>query len=386
MSTIPPFLQFTIEATDKAEMAAARAGVNVTQVLGGLVRIWKWCWQRKSLAVDQELINGVCMSPAAGGSLVSALIFVGFLETVEGQLLVKDDKDRLGIRKFTNRQAGAEKSRALLAAKRAAELEAERLQSGANVQFSDHGSDQSSIRSDQRHQTSKHPNIHLTTTPFPPTGAAEDQPAEPGTLARAGVADSSGGVGCVPLRAVQTRATQDRRRGKRRAADAGHALLGMLAEVYRARFGVAYRVSKRDRAAVLELEEQGSHAEAADVFAYGLGVDGYEGCRAVHELPWKWARLEALRNSRPKEGAQAGRGCERNVGAGERQGASDEARQAVAVWLGEGVGSARVGAIAEGVEHGDPAHVPGWLTACGYSDAVVAKAVEWMGGQRRVAA
>jgi hypothetical protein len=113
----PYFLRVSIGALDKTHSAWAAAGLESEQeMIGGLVLMWASCWRGKRLELEPIEVCGFFNKQdldAAGRMLLRALTAYGFMApAADGRLHVIDEKDRLGIQKHRNRQAGAAKARA----------------------------------------------------------------------------------------------------------------------------------------------------------------------------------------------------------------------------------------------------------------------------------
>lgn len=117
-----PYLMLSVRALDKTRSGWAAAGLlNQRDLLGGLILMWEQCWRRKTLQLKPI---EVCAffdrkdMDQDGQLLIRALSAYGFVTiNPDGALMVVDDKDRLGVRRYNNKQAGAAKARALKLAK-----------------------------------------------------------------------------------------------------------------------------------------------------------------------------------------------------------------------------------------------------------------------------
>lgn len=111
------FIQMHLGAIEKAGSAYVAAGLeNQNALLGGLIRLWASAWSKKSLATSAMQVCAFFYRnhrEPDGSTLMEALVEYGFLTiNPDSTLMVRDDKDRLGITKSQNRAKGAEKSRA----------------------------------------------------------------------------------------------------------------------------------------------------------------------------------------------------------------------------------------------------------------------------------
>jgi hypothetical protein len=71
-----PFIQVDLEAITNAEAAAPLAGATASQVLGGLVRMWSWCWHEKRTMIQKLQVDAFI----GGTRAAEALEAFGFLE------------------------------------------------------------------------------------------------------------------------------------------------------------------------------------------------------------------------------------------------------------------------------------------------------------------
>jgi hypothetical protein len=72
------YIATDLDAFDDADGVAGAVGLMPPLVLGGLARMWRWCWRNKSDRVTSDQIAGFFCYPAA--DLRGALAAFGFLE------------------------------------------------------------------------------------------------------------------------------------------------------------------------------------------------------------------------------------------------------------------------------------------------------------------
>jgi hypothetical protein len=120
MSSEPPYIRFDLDAIDSAADVAAAAGVSINDIAGGLPRMWRHCWRKKSDTV--EIAQLVAFFGGDTGRVSQALASFGFLEATgtgwrvrgaERYLRVSEGKSKGGHAAKGNLIPGARQKKAL---------------------------------------------------------------------------------------------------------------------------------------------------------------------------------------------------------------------------------------------------------------------------------
>ena len=80
------YLAFELDALNVAPAVARAAGIDENAVLGGLLRLWAWCFREK---VDQTTLVGIRGHFGPGPDIATALVEFGFLEPSQAGFRVR---------------------------------------------------------------------------------------------------------------------------------------------------------------------------------------------------------------------------------------------------------------------------------------------------------